>query len=153
MSRGQTTEQAVLDAVRAHPGATAVEVAESAGIGRSSATKQLAGFERAGKVSRRPGGREGGKRLPDRWALQSKERASTTKPTAKGPGARLRPGQLDGLVLGFLREHKGDGPLSPSAVGKGLARSSGATANCLKRLAETGQVREVSERPRAYVIE
>jgi hypothetical protein len=38
---------------------------------------------------------------------------------------RLRPGQLDGLVLVFLRTHKKELPLTPGAVGKGIGRSSG----------------------------
>ena len=103
-------------------------------------------------MKRTPGGREGKRKLSDRYSLAGEEQgaAARPEPPARGSGERLRPGQLDGLVLGFLREHAADGPLSPSAVGKGLARSSGATANSLKRLAEAGQVREVSERPRRY---
>lgn len=61
--------------------------------------------------------------------------------------------RLDGLVLAYLHEHAAEGPLSPTAVGKALERSSGAVGNCLARLAEAGRVREVSERPRRYAIE
>jgi len=49
---------------------------------------------------------------------------------------RLRPGELDGLVLAYLAEHKGDGPLTATAIGKGIERSAGAVANCLVRLAK-----------------
>ena len=152
MSEKRSPEQAVLAAVRAQLETTAAEVAEAAGIGRSSATKQLAALERAGKVARRRGGREGGRRLPDRWALAG-ETAGSGKPQAKGSGERLRPGQLDGLVLAYIAEHADEGPLTASAIGRGIRRSSGAVANCLKRLAETGQVREASARPRRYAIE
>ncbi len=147
MSGKQTAEQATLGIVEAHPGLTAAEVAEAAGIGRSSAAKQLAALERAGKVTRRPGGREGGRRLPDRWALASKGTAATAKPQAKGSGERLRPGQLDGLVLSYMQEHKDIGPLSASAIGKGIARSSGAVANCLARLAKAEKVRLAKKSP------
>jgi hypothetical protein len=36
---------------------------------------------------------------------------------------RLRPGQLDGLVLGYMKKHKGELPLSPTAVAHGINRS------------------------------
>jgi hypothetical protein len=44
---------------------------------------------------------------------------------------RLRPGELDDLVLAYMRKRKDDGPLTASVVGKGIERSSGAVANCL----------------------
>lgn len=67
-------------------------------------------------------------------------------------GTRLRPGQLDGLVLGYLRKHKADGPLTATAVAKGLGgRSAGAVANCLARLAKQKKVRQAKRKPRSYV--
>lgn len=65
---------------------------------------------------------------------------------------RLRPGQLDPLVLAYLRKHKDDGPLTATAVGKGLGRSAGAVANCLVRLAQEGKVRQAKRKPRAYAL-
>ncbi len=65
---------------------------------------------------------------------------------------RLRPGELDGLVLAYLAEHKGDGALTATAIGKGIERSAGAVANCLGRLAKDGKVRQAKKRPRAYVL-
>lgn len=65
---------------------------------------------------------------------------------------RLRPGELDGLVLGYLAEHKDDGPLTATAIGKGIGRSAGAVANCLGRLAKDKKVRQVKKRPRAFAI-
>ena len=66
---------------------------------------------------------------------------------------RLRPGELDGLVLAYMAEHKGDAPLTATAIGKGLGgRSAGAVANCLTRLAKAKKVRQAKKRPRAYVL-
>ncbi|HEY7456531.1 MAG TPA: hypothetical protein VH703_04580 [Solirubrobacterales bacterium] len=65
---------------------------------------------------------------------------------------RLRPGELDGLVLSYLAAHKDDGPLTPTAVAKGIARSAGAVANCLARLAKEKKVRQAKRKPRAYVV-
>jgi hypothetical protein len=67
---------------------------------------------------------------------------------------RLRPGQLDPLVLAYLGKHKGGGPLTATTIAKGLGgRSAGAVANCLSRLAEEGKVRQAKRTPRAYVSE
>lgn len=66
---------------------------------------------------------------------------------------RLRPGQLDGLVLAYLREHEADGPLTATSVAKGLGgRSAGAVSNCLGRLAKERKVKQARRKPRAYVI-
>jgi hypothetical protein len=65
---------------------------------------------------------------------------------------RLRPGELDGLVLTFMRKHEDDAPLTASAIGKGVGRSSGAVANCLARLAKDKQVRQAKRKPRAYAL-
>ena len=62
--------ETVLDALRQHPDATAAELAEHAGIGRSTATRTLANLETQGQVARRRGKAEaGGRTAPDRWAL------------------------------------------------------------------------------------
>lgn len=65
---------------------------------------------------------------------------------------RLRPGQLDGLVLTYLAEHRDEGPLTATAIGKGLSRSAGAVANCLTRLAKDKKVRLAKKRPRTYAL-
>lgn len=67
-------------------------------------------------------------------------------------GKRLRPGALDDLVLAYMRKRKDDGPLTASAIGKGIERSSGAVANCLLRLARAKKVRQAKRTPRAYVL-
>jgi len=65
---------------------------------------------------------------------------------------RLRPGELDALVLTYMRKHRDDGPLSASAIGKGIGRSAGAVSNCLARLAKEQKVRQAKRKPRAYVV-
>ncbi len=64
---------------------------------------------------------------------------------------RLRPGELDGIVLSYLCKHAAQGPLTATAIGKGTGRSPGAVANCLKRLTEAKKVRLARKAPRAYL--
>lgn len=72
--------------------------------------------------------------------------------SAPKKGQRLRPGELDGRVLNYMRRHRDDGQLTASAISKGIERSAGAIANCLARLAKEKKVREAKKRPRAYVL-
>jgi len=72
--------------------------------------------------------------------------------SAAKKGKCLRPGELDGQVLSYMRRHKDDGPLTASAIGKGIERSAGAISNCLARLAKDRKVRRAKKRPRAYVL-
>lgn len=65
---------------------------------------------------------------------------------------RLRPGELDGLVIAYMRKHEAEWPLTPSAIGKAIDRSAGAIANCLERLAKKRQARLVTRKPRAYEL-
>lgn len=65
---------------------------------------------------------------------------------------RLRSGALDGLVLAYFAKHRDDGPLTATAIGKGIERSAGAVSNCLGRLAMEKRVRQVKKRPRTYVV-
>ena len=68
-------------------------------------------------------------------------------------GSRLRPGELDDVVVGYLREHRAEAPLTPTAVAKGIGRSAGAVSNCLARLSKRdGEVRKARGRPHAYSI-
>jgi DNA-binding transcriptional ArsR family regulator len=152
-------EQAILTALAANPEATAAEVAAAASVGRSTASKVLARLASAGKVRRVEGGRDGARRLPDRFALASAEPApKTTKPDSakdakpKAAGKHLKPGQLDGLVLAYLKKHADSGPHGPTSVAKALDRSSGAVSNCLARLTNAKQTRQDSEKPRRYSV-
>jgi hypothetical protein len=138
-------EDAVIDALASHGDRTVAQIADAASLGRSTVGKVLARLEQSGRVRRCARKPQGGRRTPDLWSLP--KRKETRR---KASGDRLRPGQLDGLVLGYLKAHKSDGPLGPSAVAKGLGRSSGAVGNCLIRLAAASRVCQIGEQPRRY---
>ncbi len=142
-----TTPARVLAAVVASPGATAADFAEATGLGRSTVTKALAALERAGQVTRTPGGRDGGRKQPDQWSPP----AADTHPADAAEAGRLSKGQLRSLVLGYLRNRPGE-EHSPTAVGKALGRSSGAVGNALTKLAAEGTVTETSTKPRRYTV-
>lgn len=137
----QTTIEKVHAALLANPGNTAADLATITGLGRSTVTKQLATLERTGQATRSAGNRHGGRRLPDRW--------STAHPPGD-PSGRLRPGQLNQLVLTHITDHPDAARHTPITVAKALGRSSGAVANCLARLTATGQLRQTSNKPRRY---
>jgi MarR family len=139
-------EQTVISVLDDHPDTTAAEIATTGGLGRSTVSKILTRLESAGKVKRNTGGRDGARRLPDRWSLAG----SRPHRNRQASGDRLGPGQLDGLVLDYMRKHATDEPLGPTAVAKGLGRSSGAVGNCLKRLAAADQVNQAREHPLRY---
>jgi DNA-binding transcriptional ArsR family regulator len=141
-----SAEQTVMNVLSGQPNVTAAEIATAGKLGRSTVSKTLGKLESAGKVRRSEGGRAGSRRLPDRWRLARSRDRKASQPA----GDRLRPGQLDGLVLDYMHKHATGEPLGPTAVAKGLGRSSGAVGNCLKRLAGTGQVRQTSKQPRGY---
>jgi DNA-binding transcriptional ArsR family regulator len=141
-----TSEEAVVKALASQGEITSAEIATATGLGRSTVGKTLASLERAGMARRNPGGRERGRRLPDRWSVSSSD-----EPSPPGsPTGRLHPGQLDGLVLAFINTHGKDAPVGATAVANALGRSAGAVGNCLARLAAAGQVRQISDRPRRY---
>ncbi len=141
-----SAEQTVMNVLSGHPNMTAVEIATAGELGRSTVSKTLAKLESAGKVRRTEGQRDGSRRLPDHWRLAR----SRTRKARQPAGDRLRPGQLDGLVLDYMRKQAKDEPLAPTAVAKGLGRSSGAVGNCLKRLASARKVHQTSKKPRRY---
>jgi hypothetical protein len=145
------SEQAILKALAANPDATAADVAATANVGRSTASKVLARLASSGEVRRTEGGRNGARRLPDRFSLAS---AGPTAKTAKPKAAeeRLKPGQLDGLVLAYLKENADSGPHGPTAVAQALDRSSGAVGNCLVRLTKAKEVRQDNDKPRRYSL-
>jgi DNA-binding transcriptional ArsR family regulator len=141
-----SSEEAVIKALASRGELTVTEIAATTGLGRSTVAKRLAGLERAGLARRSTGGRQGGRRLPDRWSVG----ASDERSVAGSSRQRLRPGQLDGLVFDFVTAHGKDAALGATPVAKGLGRSAGAVGNCLVRLAAAGQVRQVSQYPRRY---
>jgi hypothetical protein len=93
-----------------------------------------------------------------RSAGRSPAKSRTAKPKAakpktnRGGAKRLRPGELDGLVIANMREREESLPLGASAIAKGIERSSGAVGNCLERLAKADDspVRRVQDKPRTY---
>ena len=74
---------------------------------------------------------------------------SATPPGTDGTKARLGASQLRDMVLVHLREHS-DQDHTPSAIGKVLARSSGAIANACEKLATEGAIALTSQRRRKY---
>ena len=142
-----TPAEAIAAALGAHPGATAAELAEVAGIGRSTAAKALAAMEHHGTARRGAGGRAGGRRLPDRWhpaadgtadsettVVEDGEEARAVEPaseTARGSrrgeggegepaeaaAGRLGKGELRSLVFDYLAAHGGPEGLGPAEPG------------------------------------
>jgi hypothetical protein len=166
MSKPKTppAKQAILEVLKVEPQASVAQIAVSAGVGRSTASKLLAQLESDGAVRRTEGGREGKRRLPDLWSLADKTPAASDtnakpasgrsggSPAARGKPDRLTAGGLEPLVLDYLKKNDGSGPHGPGAVAKALERSSGAVGNCLVRLTAAKKVREVSDKPRRYSL-
>lgn len=164
----QAPADAVATALAARPGATAAALAEAAAISRSSAAKALAAMEQQGRARRVLGGRDGGRRLADRWhpAGSVAEEVSPAEPPivhggepgpveaepAEVTADRLGKGALRSLVLDYLAAYRGPEGLGPTAIAKGLGgRSSGAVGNALARLEADGRVRLVGKSPRRYL--
>ena len=77
-------------------------------------------------------------------------KAATSGRKARGTsGPAARPGQLRDLVAAHLAEHP-DAEFTPHAIGRVLARSSGAVANALDRLTALGNAQLTSDKPRRY---
>jgi len=83
-----TSEEVVVTALASQGELTNAEIATTTGLGRSTVGKTLAALERAGMARRSPGGRDGGRRLPDRWSVGASDEPS---PPGSSTG-RLRPG-------------------------------------------------------------
>jgi hypothetical protein len=172
----QSPNESILEGLQHYPQATAAELAEAIGIGKSTATRYLAALEVEGKAVRTPGGWEDGKRFSDRWSLVPEDSEPTGTPTvttvtgAKGPpkaasaaavatlpsnpadpGGRLRKGVLATMVLDHLSAHPSE-TFGPSALAKVLDRSGGAISNALAAMAVRGEVTLVSDKPRRYRI-
>lgn len=80
------------------------------------------------------------------------ESKRSKRSAAEPKSGRLAPGELDKLVLGYMRRHKKDAPHTASAIGKAIKRSSGAVANCLGRQEKQKRVRLVKPKPREYEL-
>ena len=79
----------------------------------------------------------------------ARAKGAARKANASG-SKRLRPGELDGLVLSQMRKNESELPASPTAIAKAIGRSSGAVGNCLERLTKAKRVRRAKKSPRAY---
>ena len=77
-----------------------------------------------------------------------KATASGRRPRGTG-GPAARPGQLRDLVQAHLAAHP-DAEFTPHAIGRVLARSSGAVANALDRLTALGHAQLTTDKPRRY---
>lgn len=165
-SGSPTTAQAVMTALGEKPGATTVEIAEMARIGRSTAGKALTQLAAEGAVARIRGGMKGARILPDTWALAAPVAAAAdgdgATPTGvegggrkrgagegTSGGERLGKGGLQTLIVEHLQALNGKEGTS-SSVAKALGRSSGATGNALQRLAEQGTIVQTCSTPRRY---
>ena len=143
--------EAILTLLATRPEVSSGEVAEAAGIGHSTAAKRLAALEQEGKVSRSEGGRDGSRRLPDRWSIAQVEPAPTSNSEVIPEAERLGRGQLAQLVLAELAAHA-DEPIGPARIATALGRSSGAVANALERLVRSGEATLVATTPRRYQV-
>jgi hypothetical protein len=180
MATTTPSAEAILGALTTQPLATATELAQTAGIGNSTAAKILAALEVEGRAVRQPGGRTGGRRAPDRWSLapqpaRDAPTASVTTVEAPAPAtpaehppsgkdAQPTPGAdhngtvaggrlRPGALRGLVLAHLTEQPgkeLTPTAVARALGRSAGAVANALAALAATGEVVQASGSPRRY---
>lgn len=148
MNEKQPVDPQIIDFLKEEGTATVDDICEALKISRTSARKYLAGLTVDKKVHREEGGREGHRKLPDVFSLPGRKQAGK-RGSGGSAGDRLRPGELDKHVLGYMRRHKQEAPHSPSGIAKGIARSAGAVANCLARM-EGKQVRLVQPKPRRY---
>ncbi len=170
----KVSPEQVLDALGARPGASAAGLAGALGIGQSTAAKHLAALETTGAARRDPGGRDGARRLADRWyvtvaadsapgdsdggadPVDGSENEATAPSGRLGRGAlgardakaRLRRGELRDLVVEHLRAHPGE--VSPAQLSRVLGHSAGAIGNALVKLSDAGQVVRTSDHPRRY---
>lgn len=147
MAPTPTGTEKLLAALAESPRATAAELAEAVGIGRSTASKTLAVLEAEGRVSRAARGPGGGRRQPDRWNLVNSPRRGRWAES----GPRLGKGELRALVLAHL-EAQHDEPVTPTAVAASLGRSAGAVSNALLRLTNEGAAVQVGDHPRRFAI-
>jgi hypothetical protein len=145
------TEDAVKNALNDFSGATAERVAGAVGIGLSTARKVLARLAEAGEVTREEGGREAGRRLPDRYSLCSTqvsesnatpaitESSASPKGTA-GEGSELKAAEPKGTTESGAQAKAGDSKGSEPQAQAGVHdRDLGASRE--------GRARKAADRP------
>jgi hypothetical protein len=140
------------------PAASASDRAQAAGRADSGTKPGASRTARSESIRKVPpaksrGARHGAARSAKAATPHARKKPPTPVTTAATPAGRklasLRPGELEAMVLDYLRQHPGD--LSPIQVAKAINRSSGAVANALAKHAKLGtQVRQTSAKPRRY---
>jgi hypothetical protein len=148
------------------PGSTAVDLAASVGINKSTAGKILARWEANGTAIRTARGVVDGRRAGDLWSAvatdvvepdvvvepESTEAVVTTRePFDPLPNGRLKPGALRQLAEEYLRRHPGEA-FGPTHIGKALGRSQGAVNNALEASTSAGTVVKTQEAPKRFAI-
>lgn len=83
-------------------------------------------------------------------SAKTKSASAKSNTANKDGGKRLSPGQLDGMVLGYMKRNRGKVPVTAGTVGRGIKRSPGAVANCFGRLEKAGEVKLTNKKPREY---
>jgi DNA-binding MarR family transcriptional regulator len=130
---------------------TVADLAETLRIGQSTAAKHLATLEAAGTARREPGGRDGGRRVADRWSATASAADDAANDDPVRSTDRLVRGELGTLVRAYLAARPGEDHGS-TQIGKALGRSQGAVSNALARLEVAGDAQLVSASPRRYRI-
>jgi hypothetical protein len=152
MTEKKSTDERIIEFLNEKGTGTVDEICAALKIGRTNARKYLAGLTVDKKIKRESGGREGRRKLPDVFSLKGKKTSTGKRGKSTSKYGRLGPGQLDKLVLGYMRSHKDDAPHTASAIAKGIKRSSGAVANCMGRQVKANTVRMVKPKPREYAL-
>jgi len=154
MPTTSNTPDQLLAALAARPGSTAAELAELTGLGRSTVGKLLVTLESECRATRTAGGRDGARRLPDRWSAAARRSHAKRRGTPGRQGAtvncsRLGKGELRAMVLAHLQARPGEA-FTPTAVAAALGRSAGAVSNAMVTLVNGGAVAQVSAAPRRF---
>jgi DNA-binding MarR family transcriptional regulator len=147
----QISTETITQALADHPEVTVADLAEVLGIGQSTAAKHLATLEVAGTARREPGGRDGGRRVADRWSATASAADDAANDGPVRSTDRLARGELGTLVRAYLAARPGEDHGS-TQIGKALGRSQGAVSNALARLEVAGDAQLVSASPRRYRI-
>jgi DNA-binding MarR family transcriptional regulator len=148
--RTQPLTEVVAEALSREGEATVDELAARVSISRSAIAKALRELEATGSARRSEGGRDGGRRLPDRWSPAGVKRAAKTRVASERE--KLGKGVLGALVLAHLAGHPEEDH-GPVGLAKALGgRSSGAVGNALQRLCDSGDAVLTSDAPRRYRI-
>ncbi len=125
----KVSPETILESLAAHPRLTAAKLAEVLGIGQSTAAKHLATLEVAGAARREPGGREGGRRVADRWSATEPAADEATHDGPDRSTDRLARGELGTLVRVYLAAQSGEN-LGPTQTQNYWSRCNISQAGC-----------------------